>query len=169
MAGTTTNNGWDYPTSTDLLKDGALAIQTLATDIDTSVGTGLLAWTAFTPTFTNFTLGNGTVNFARCQIGKTVHVRYQITLGTTSIMGTAPTFALPITPIANMGQAFYGSVYLDTGVNYTVGTLWLTNVANFAVLRTDFAFPTLLVVNSTTPFTWGNGDFISGTFTYQAA
>lgn len=37
MAGTTTAFGWDYPTSTDLVKDGASAIQTLATDIDTSL------------------------------------------------------------------------------------------------------------------------------------
>ena len=38
MAGTTTNNGWDYPSSTDLVKDGAVNIQTLAQDIDTSTG-----------------------------------------------------------------------------------------------------------------------------------
>jgi hypothetical protein len=37
MAGTTSAFGWDYPTSTDLVKDGATAIQTLATDIDTSL------------------------------------------------------------------------------------------------------------------------------------
>ena len=41
MTGTTTRYGWDYPTSTDLLKDGALAIQTLATDIDTTLYTAL--------------------------------------------------------------------------------------------------------------------------------
>jgi hypothetical protein len=39
MAGSTTNYGFDYPTSTDLLKDGATAIQTLATEIDTSLYT----------------------------------------------------------------------------------------------------------------------------------
>ena len=37
MAGTTTAFGWNYPTSTDLVKDGATAIQTLADDIDTSL------------------------------------------------------------------------------------------------------------------------------------
>jgi hypothetical protein len=36
--GTTTNNGWTYPESTDLVKDGATAIETLATDIDTTLG-----------------------------------------------------------------------------------------------------------------------------------
>lgn len=37
MAGTTSAFGWTYPTSTDLVKDGASAIQTLATGIDTSM------------------------------------------------------------------------------------------------------------------------------------
>jgi len=36
--GTTANNGWTYPESTDLVKDGATAIQTLADDIDTTLG-----------------------------------------------------------------------------------------------------------------------------------
>jgi hypothetical protein len=36
MATTTTNYGWDIPTSTDLVKDGATAIATLGQDIDTS-------------------------------------------------------------------------------------------------------------------------------------
>jgi hypothetical protein len=36
--GTTTNNGWTYPESTDLVKDGATAIETLATNIDTTLG-----------------------------------------------------------------------------------------------------------------------------------
>ena len=37
MSGTTTAFGWVYPTSTDLVKDGATAIQTLADDIDDSL------------------------------------------------------------------------------------------------------------------------------------
>lgn len=37
MAGTTAAFGWDYPTSTDYVVNGATAIQTLADDIDTSL------------------------------------------------------------------------------------------------------------------------------------
>lgn len=37
MAGTTSAFGWTYPTGTDYVKDGASAIQTLATGIDTSM------------------------------------------------------------------------------------------------------------------------------------
>ena len=35
---TTTNNGWDIPADTDLVKNGALAIRTLGQDIDTTLG-----------------------------------------------------------------------------------------------------------------------------------
>jgi len=38
MAGTTTNFGFDYPTSTDYVKDGATAIQALADDVDGRFG-----------------------------------------------------------------------------------------------------------------------------------
>lgn len=38
MAGTTTNFGITYPTSTDLVKDGATAIQTVAQGFDTRLG-----------------------------------------------------------------------------------------------------------------------------------
>lgn len=37
MATTTPNYGWDVPTSTDYVKDGALAIETLGDDIDASL------------------------------------------------------------------------------------------------------------------------------------
>jgi hypothetical protein len=45
---TTTNNGWDIPADTDLVKNGALAIRTLGQDIDTTLG----VYTASTPGLT---------------------------------------------------------------------------------------------------------------------
>jgi len=41
MATTTPNYGWDVPTSTDYVKDGATAIETLGDDIDASMFTAL--------------------------------------------------------------------------------------------------------------------------------
>jgi hypothetical protein len=51
--GTTTNNGWTYPESTDLVKDGATAIQTLADAIDTTLG-------VYAPSTSGLTLINTT-------------------------------------------------------------------------------------------------------------
>ena len=41
MATTTPNYGWDVPTSTDYVKDGATAIETLGDDIDSTLYTAL--------------------------------------------------------------------------------------------------------------------------------
>ena len=41
MATTTPNYGWDVPTSTDYVKDGATAIETLGDDIDATLKTAL--------------------------------------------------------------------------------------------------------------------------------
>jgi hypothetical protein len=41
MATTTPNYGWDVPTSTDYVKDGATAIETLGDDIDATLWTAL--------------------------------------------------------------------------------------------------------------------------------
>lgn len=55
MAGTTTNYGIDYPTSSDLVRNGATAMQTLATDVDT-----LLASTTYLDPSSETTVAPGT-------------------------------------------------------------------------------------------------------------
>ena len=66
MATTTPNYGWDVPTSTDYVKDGAVAIETLGDDIDASlfsitggknVGAQFISATTFTGV-SNFTASN---------------------------------------------------------------------------------------------------------------
>ncbi|CAB4145617.1 hypothetical protein UFOVP481_22 [uncultured Caudovirales phage] len=61
MAGTTTYFGISYPTSTDLVKDGASNMQTIATGFDSAVAI---------PTYNNQT--GTTYTFALSDIGKTV-------------------------------------------------------------------------------------------------
>jgi len=172
MAGTTTNNGWDYPTSTDLLKDGALAIQTLATDIDTSVGTGLLAWTAYTPTFVNFTLGNGTISFAYSQVGKVVNFRGLITLGSTSVMGTVPTISLPVTANSSATSLPLGQVFFnDAGTVVNTGILSMTTTTTLTMhaLSASGTYVSRTGLQSNVPFTWTTSDQILLQATYQAA
>jgi hypothetical protein len=130
-------------------------------------GTGA-DWITFTPTFSNFTLGNGTVSFAYSKIGKTVHVRYSLTLGSTSSMGTGPSFALPFNN-GGMPSTNYVSNILDSGTAFFIGiTRISSNTVEFALMRSDTLYPQLLGITSTVPFTWTTNDLISGTFTYQA-
>jgi hypothetical protein len=79
---TTTNNGWTTPNDTDLVKDGALAIRTLGNGVDTSVGTGLLAWQSWSPTLSGGWLnGNGVWTAKYAKLGKIVYAVGSFVLG----------------------------------------------------------------------------------------
>jgi hypothetical protein len=171
MAGTTTNNGWDYPTSTDLLKDGALAIQTLATDIDTSVGTGLLAWTAYTPTFGGVTVGNGTTSFWYSRIGKTVFVKGRFTLGSTSAITGSITVSYPVvernnisTYAINGNSTFFNNSVLIQGQNF-----YSSNKVNLQALLSNGTYVTGTPTSGSVPFTWVSGNSFTIEFVYEAA
>jgi hypothetical protein len=74
-------------------------------------------WQSWTPTWANFTPGNATTDYKYIQVGKTVFFRVQVTLGSSSTMGSNPTFTLPITSIS----------YATTQFQIAVGT-YATNV-----------------------------------------
>lgn len=176
MAGTTTNNGWDYPTSTDYVKDGATAIQTLATDIDTSTGKGLIAWQSYTPTIggAGWALGNGSVTGLYCQIGKTVHFAIRVVFGSTSTYGAGrPTLSLPVTATSAAGNFDFitNVAYFDSSAtvrNQGTADFSTTNVDLF-VWGSAGTYVNALGVTSTVPFTWAASDVIYVSGTYEAA
>jgi len=165
---TTTNNGWDIPDSTDYVKDGYLAIDTLGQDIDTSVGTGLLAWTSWAPTLSGWSAGNGTFDAKYAKLGKIVHVSFVFTVGSTTTKGASFTTTLPVTariafgglaPVRLIRSAtYYGVVSNNTTTSATVTAM---NTATSTVSSA--------AVSSTVPGTWTTGDTITFTFTYEAA
>jgi len=168
---TTTNNGWETPDDTDLVKDGALAIRTLGSDIDTSVGTGLLAWQSYAPTAGGgWANGNGTYTANYCQIGKTVHVRLKFTVGSTTTKGTDMRFSLPVT--ASTGA--YNTHSLGTvtvgGTQYIIGVRGeSTTQFRVLVLVASGTYLQASNVTSTVPGAWATGDTVEFTITYQAA
>lgn len=176
MAGTTTNNGWDYPTSTDYVKDGATAIQTLATDIDTSTGKGLIAWQSYTPTIggAGWALGNASVTGLYCQIGKTVHFAIRVVFGSTSTYGAGrPTLSLPVTATSAAGNFDFitNVAYFDNSAtvrNQGTADFSTTNVDLF-VWNAAGTYVTANGVTSTVPFTWAASDVIYVSGTYEAA
>jgi hypothetical protein len=73
---------------------------------DSAEATGLKwggGWTTFTPTRGNITVGNGTEVARYQKMGKTTNVFYQLTLGSTSSIGSTPSIAAPTTP----AQSFF--------------------------------------------------------------
>jgi hypothetical protein len=171
MAGTTTNNAWAYPTSTDYVKDGATAIQTLASAIDTSVGTGLLAWQTWAPTFSGgWTNGNGTWTARYVQLGKTVHVAASFTIGSTTSKGTTMTVSLPVTMFnAGLDSSLHGRCNIAGTVFTLQKTTVTTTTVTLGALAATGSYVQFSGVTSAIPAAWATGDTIIFGMTYQAA
>ena len=129
-------------------------------------------YTDYTPTFTNFTIGNGTINYARyVQIGKFIQAYGKVTLGSTSSMGTNPSMSLPVTATSNSSGTMGNAVITDTGtasyqsfVNYSS-----TTAATIQVSKTDGTYGQTTAIGATTPFTWTSTDIFTWSFQYEAA
>ena len=168
---TTTNNGWSYPSSTDLVKDGATNFQTLATGIDTSTGKGLIAWQSYTPTFANFTLGNGTLTRAKyCQIGKSVFLDILVTLGSTSTVTGRIGLSLPVTASSAFPTtgAMCGLVAGATNSN-GVAVMASTTLIELYAQGAAGTYINNINTGATVPGTWAANSFYGFKMTYEAA
>lgn len=129
------------------------------------------AWESWTPTLTNLTLGNGTATAAFIRIGRTIHYRFRFLLGSTSAVGTAPRFSLPVAAASGytVGTFPIGDVLLnDTGTAaWRAQACLVTTTA--ALLLYYVAAETSANVTATAPFTWGATDYIEVSGTYEAA
>ena len=245
---TTTNFGWVTPDNTDLVKDGAAAIRTLGSSIDSTMGelkggttgqvlskttgtdmdftwvttddtnaiqnaivdakgdligataadtparlavgandtmliadstaaTGLawktattqFPWTAWTPTYQNFTLGNGTVIARYQQIGKTVNFWFSLILGTTSSITGALGFSLPASNKQN-DIWMRNCVLQDVGVGAYAGAgILFDGVCYLRAEPSNIAYLFYTPISATIPFTWVSTDFITIAGTYEVA
>jgi hypothetical protein len=129
------------------------------------------AWTTWTPSYTNLTIGNGTVTSKYAQIGKTVFFEFNLIFGsTTSITSSAPTFTLPVNAVAK--NFFNSGNILDAGTsNYAAGCDVAAggNLSYFKVLRASATFAQPESITSTTPMTWTTNDELTISGNYQVA
>lgn len=128
------------------------------------------AWVAWTPTLTNLTLGNGTVVAAYHQVGKLVNIRFLFTLGTTSAVGTDPTFSLPVTPRSLVTQQNFVAVFTDAGVAEYSGVGVISgSTAKFRAIGAAGTYATFALPTATVPFTFGSTDLLAMYGSYEAA
>lgn len=148
------------------------------TNLSTLTGELGGAWKSWTPTWTNFTVGNGTGNYKYIQIGKTVIARFSFIFGSTSAMGSNPTLTLPVTPNAsyiNTNQRTYMSGDLHIEDNLTAGyNGWVRFqgspvVLAIGVYNTSATYSVLNGMSATVPMTWATSDFFYGQVVYEAA
>ena len=131
---------------------------------DSTAATGMVwdnsAWTAYTPTIANGTLGNGTRTGSYKLIGKTCLWRASFTLGSTSTVSGDFILGLPFSSIsesANSGNA----IYLDVSTN-----IWYDGFYYAGYPRYQSTYGTL---NATNPFTWATGDVMWVYGSYEVA
>jgi hypothetical protein len=196
---TTTNFGWETPDDTDLVKDGAAAIRTALGGVDTSFidlkggttgqvlakasntdldyswstpATGL-TWEAFTPTWGNLTVGNGTVVARKATSNDYETLFIQLTFGSTTSVTGSVYVNTPTTGVIDyslgtgtcaMSDASSGNVFLGISMNGTDGGV--QRVFPNA-LNSSSTYTTLSAVTSTVPFTWATGDILTINIYYE--
>jgi hypothetical protein len=186
---TTTNFGWETPDDTDFVKDGAAAIRTLGSSIDTSLvdlkggTTGQLlakssntdmdfswvgSWTTWTPTVANFVKGNGTETARYVKIGSLVHLYYDFIFGSTSSISSRPEISLPVNQSYN--QIIVPVRILDSGTTVFFGMATLAGSNAFVELQaTNSTYSAQSFPDATNPMTWTTGDRFTFQATYEVA
>jgi len=142
---------------------------------DPSSSTGLKwdndAWTTWTPTLSDITIGNGTVSAAYKQIGKTVFWEFRLVFGsTTSITGANSFLNLPIAGKRTVSKSMIGQLIDANGSIYpsAIG-YWIGESGFFlGVINTGGTYGTLSQITSTLPFTWTTNDVITYSGVYEA-
>lgn len=158
-----------YSSNATPLGAGGIAHEMLSTASDWS-------WDTWTPTWTNLTLGNGTLTAKYKQVGKTVQVHLKLVFGTTTSISGDATFSLPVTRAAYGGTANLDIIGQSGMYDTSLATFVLaynttpsTTTTNFRIMGASGTYVNPSAPNATTPFTWDNTDEISSVLLYEAA
>jgi hypothetical protein len=132
------------------------------------------AWTSYTPTWTGSTtnpsLGNGTLSAAYIQIGKTVHFRINLTMGTTTTYGSGIwRFTLPVASngaISGAGGVIGGGSIFDAAPTATRYYAFIYHYGSGVIALANDSFTG--GNTQSLPMTFAVNDAISMTGTYEA-
>ena len=131
---------------------------------------GIGTYQSFTPTFSGFTLGNGTVKAAYTKINKFVHYYGGVTLGSTSSVSGPLDVGLPVT--AAEGILYHPSpCYFFNNLNLYWGTCINVSTSGIRLVASN-ATSTYLYnsdVTGAVPFSWASGHTFFWNHVYRAA
>jgi hypothetical protein len=117
--GNTANNNWPYPESTDLVKDGATAIENLADAIDTTLG----VYSAATPGLVHITqvdTGGAVSSVNLDNIFSADYTQYRIiTNGVFASSGVLFTARLRVGGVDNSSSVYFRQNFTVTGTSVT--------------------------------------------------
>jgi hypothetical protein len=149
------------------------AVQTKLAIGNTVIGT----YTAYTPSFTNLNVGNGTLAAQFCRVNNLIHAFGSLTFGSTTTITTFPIMTLPVntssTEMGTLGMVLGPVLYYDASAfAFFRGTLngrTATGNADLRVNNVSGTYETNDSPSSLIPFTWTTSDVIRWNITYKAA
>ena len=128
--------------------------------------------TSFTPTWSGFTLGNGTEEWYYVRVNDLIHVYGNTQLGSTSAVTGELQIDLPVEreALASTYEILGTATLFEAGVAFWQGTAFSTNTTTcrLSPLLANVTYVKQGTTSSTVPFTWGSGDAIGASFTYKA-
>jgi hypothetical protein len=153
------------------LKTSWSAAALTETDINTYLTHTGGAFDTWTPTWSNLTVGNGTVTARYWRAGRFVICGIRVDFGSTTSITGSPSFTLPATAASTALDWNNVLNLTDTGSGTYRGIIRLATTAA-AEIRYESVAGSLIAlqaVSSSAPFTWTTGDAFDGTFIYEAA
>lgn len=137
----------------------------------TTISTGG-TWTSFTPTWTNLSVGNGTVTAKYLKVGGLVNFRIKLVWGSTTSISGRVSINYPVAPIdASAAETPIINVqFEDYGNAPTIGAILnaSANTTSFSIfaVNTSGTYAGVSDLSSTAPFTWVTNDriYVSGSY-----
>jgi hypothetical protein len=148
------------------------ADSTAATGLKWATASSGGTWTSFTPTWTNLTVGNGALTARYIKNGGLVNFSLVLVFGSTTSISGRVRVSWPVAPI-NTAAAQTAQVnvqYEEAGNAPWFGQFFSqgagTSDYEILAMNTSGTYSYATVLSSTVPFTWGTGDyiFISGSY-----
>jgi uncharacterized protein YjbI with pentapeptide repeats len=138
---------------------------------------GAASYVSYEPSFTNLTIGNGTITSRFARQGEFTSVYIRVQFGSSTSVGTGPRVSLPVNANfasinAGIGTALSGiGTYRDDSSGNTVYGIITYHSSTEVELRPYYLsgnYQTITQLSSTVPFTWESGDELFITFSYHS-
>jgi hypothetical protein len=128
------------------------------------------AYTSYTPSLTNITIGNGSITGKYMRVGKMCQGEAVVVFGSTTSISGIPEIGLPFTSTSvsvNPCQA----TLLDsaTAVYPALGYFQSTTTVRVLAINTAGTYAIEAGISATVPFTWTTNDRINVNFCFEVA
>lgn len=134
------------------------------------------AWTSYTPTWTNLTLGNAVLNYASyALVGKICIYKVHYTFGSTTNATSTIGISVPVNFAANYatsvlsfftGQGLYTDTSAGLSYTFTIGRS-LSNLARFFANVTNATYGSIGTMNASFPAALTTGNATGDTFQFS--